>query len=212
VAFAITGFGGQQLKLVPQLFQALSLGGGRPAPIAPAYGSPNPNLVPVSRAAGIALPANLTVAAQPVFAAILNLGVVGQSQPGVPSPPNSTAAVDAQNPSVQDLSLAPSGTQVATVPQGPVSFTLTTAPAYVTSGLDALTGSLPTRPSAPLPGPQQSPSAPPTASAPPRSPGPVSAAQYIAPSSPTLVGRISATVAQLAIAAIYRAPVFSFLA
>lgn len=199
MSFAITGFGGEQLRAQPQAFQALALAGQRPLAPASPYGTPNQQLVPVSQAAH-ALPGNLTVAAAPVFQAILNLGVVGVSRPGITSPPYSTAAVGAKNPGVQDLVLGPvSGPQATPAPAGPVSFSLTATPAYITSGLAALTSS----PASPVhtSGKGDPPSGDPPAPAAP---------QTVPVSDPATVARITATVKQLAVAAVYPAPVFSF--
>ena len=168
-------------------------------PPAPAFGTPNANLVPVTRPA-IAT-TNLTLAAQPTFQAILNLGTVALARPGITAPTNSTSAVSAFNPAVQLQQLGPvGGTPIANVPEGPVSFTLTVAPAVITS---VSTLSAPTTP--PAPTTQPTPTARPTSST------PVTRAT-VPPSNPSVVARISATVRQIAIGAVYPAPVFSFSA
>jgi len=228
LSFAITGFAGEQFRATPQTFQALSLGGAGPVPPAPPYGTPNTQLVPVSRPS--AAPANLTIAAQPAFAAILNLGVVGVGQPGIQPPSNSTAAVNALNPGVQNQILGPvNGTPIAKVASGPVSFTFAGPPAFITTGLTALQKTLEAvKPVSLKPGlspaqtplqtnsttssqPQQAAPPPPVESSAPSLP-PSSTPQYVLPSSPNLIARITSTVAQIAIAAVYPAPIFSFSA
>ena len=201
MAFAITGFGGEQLRAAPQIFQALSVGGSLPAAPAPPYGTPNPALVPVLRSSSIALPANLTVIAAPVFQAILNLGVVGTTRPGIASPANSTAALGATNPGILEEVLGPiAGAPVVAAPQGPVSFTLTASPAASTGGLQTLlsAGRIPSgKPDPPASDPQPA-SAPSTRNLP--------------SSNPALLSKITTTVAQLAVSAVYPASVFSFSA
>lgn len=222
MSFAIAGFAGEQFRSQPQTFQALSLGGSNPVPPAPPYGTPNTQLVPVTRPS--AAPANLTLAAQPAFAAILNLGVVAVRQPGIPTPTNSTSAVDALNPSLQRQVLGPvNGTPIAKVASGPVSFSFAGPPSFITSGLTALQKTLqavkpvslkpPDPPPAnPAPSdPQTTTPQPVVLSSAPSIP-PSSSPQYVLPSSPGLIGRITATVAQIAIAAVYPAPIFSFSA
>lgn len=207
MSFGTTGFGGAQLYPQPQVFQALSLSGVAPvAPVQP-YGTPNPNLVPVRRTGNPAVPANLSLAAQPVFAAILKVSpaIIGLSRPPIGGTPNTTSSIGATNPSVSHAVVGTgSGTSPAEVPEGPVSFALTTIPAYVTSALDALEQSQP--PPAAQPTPQQT-------AAPAQ---PAHAAQQTAPSVPAahaaLVQRISQTVTQLAVSAVYPGPVFSFSA
>ena len=198
MSFAITGFAGEQLRVRPQPFQALSLGGQAPVPPAPAYGTPNANLVPVSRPP--AATANLTLAAEPTFAAILNLGAVALARPGIAAPANSTSGVSALNPGVEHQQLGPvGGTPVASAPQGPVSFTLT-GPSASTPTISEPPPATP----APTPAPAivtSAPSLPPS-----RSP------QYVLPSNPGLVARITATVHQIAVNAVYPAPIFSFSA
>ncbi len=199
MSFAITGFAGEQLRAQPQPFQALSLGGRPPVPPAPAYGTPNANLVPVRRPA--AATTNLTLAAQPTFQAILNLGTVALARPGITAPANSTAAVSAFNPGVQHQQLGPiGGPPIANVPAGPVSFTLTVAPAVITR---VSTLSPPTTP--PTPATQPTPTAHQTSSTP-------ATRATVPPSNPSVVARISATVRQIAVSAVYQAPGFSFSA
>jgi len=154
MATAITGFGAEQLKLTPQTFQALALGGSPPVPPAQPYGTPNQNLVPVQRANPPGVPANLTIAAAPVFHALLQLNqtVIGASSPATGSPPNSTADVDAQNKTVLHQVLGGANiNSTVTTPNGPVSFNLTQAPAYVTSGYSALQQTLALTPTVSVP-------------------------------------------------------------
>lgn len=163
MAFGITGFAALRLEPRPQVFQALSLGSQAPVPPLPPYGTPNQNLVPVAQTGNPAVPIHLSVAAQGAFKAILRIRAA----------PNTTSAVGAHNPTVHPQAQnARSGSR-----QGPVSFSLTQAPAYQTSGQNAL---------------EQS--------------------QYVLPSSHGAVARIVATVNQLAISAVYPAPIFSFSA
>jgi hypothetical protein len=145
VAFGLSGFGAVQTYPAPQVFQALSLANAPPLPPAPPYGNPNPNLVAVARNGNPALPANLTLAAHPAFQAILR--VTGQTvllfaHPPLAPVPNTTSAVSATNPSVSGQLQGPSpvgGSATAgDLPNGPVSFQLTAAPANLTSGADAL--------------------------------------------------------------------------
>lgn len=146
MSFGAIGFGGSRLLPQPQTFQALSLGGVAPVAPAPPFGTPNQDLVPVERGAAGSVPANLTIAAQPVFAAILQVNptVVGVAGAPVGSVPNSTAGVGALNPAVNhEVIDASSGTSPATAAQAPVSFALTAVPAYLTSGVDALPQALP---------------------------------------------------------------------
>jgi hypothetical protein len=143
MAFGISGFGALQLSAAPQIFQALSLGGKPPVPPAPPYGTPNPNLVPVTQTGNPAVPANLTLVAHPTFQAILKVTsqtVLQFGHPPIASPPNTTTGVGATNPAVanQVQGPAPNGNAGGNVTQGTVSFTLTTAPASETSGVDAL--------------------------------------------------------------------------
>jgi hypothetical protein len=144
MTFGTIGFGAVQIQPSPQVFQALSLGGAPPLPPAPPYGNPNPNLVPVTQTGNPAVPANLTLAAHPAFAAILKLtnqSVLAFAHPPLPATTNTTSAVSATNPGVSGLLQGPSPTGIpgqADVPAGPVSFQLTVAPANLTSGSDAL--------------------------------------------------------------------------
>ncbi|HVA33993.1 MAG TPA: hypothetical protein VNG31_07570 [Candidatus Baltobacteraceae bacterium] len=144
MAFGITGFGAGQVSVAPQLFQALSVSGQPPQAPAPPFGTPNPNLVPAARSGSPVVPANLTLAAHPAFTAILQ--VTGQSvlavgHPALPSRPFTTTAIGATNPAItaQSQGPAPAGVPVlGNPPAGPVSFALTTAPASLTSGINAL--------------------------------------------------------------------------
>lgn len=208
MSYGTTGFGGAQLYPQPQVFQALSLSGAAPvAPVQP-YGTPNQNLVPVRRTGNPAVPANLSLAAQPVFAAILkvNPAIVGISKPPIGATPNTTSSIGATNPSITHALVGTgTGTSPAEVPAGPVSFALTTIPAYVTSSLDALEQSEAPPPSQPAAAQQTAALA-----------QPARATQQTAPSAaashPALVQRIVQTVTQLAVSAVYPGPVFSFSA
>ena len=145
MAFGISGFGATQTAVTPQVFQALSLGGKRPVPPAPPYGTPNQNLVPVALSGNPAVPANLTLAAHAAFQAVLRVtsqSVVAVGHPPLPANPNTTTAISATNPSVQQQLQGPTPAGIPVIgnpPQGPVSFSLTVAPASVTSGINALT-------------------------------------------------------------------------
>jgi hypothetical protein len=231
LAFGVTGFAALRLEPQPQVFQALSIGARNPVPPSPPYGTPNQNLVPVSKTGNPSVPANLTLAAQPVFAAILHVNntIVAAGSPSVNGAPNTTSSVGANNPSVNVQVQGP-GTPngQANVAQGPVSFSLTVAPNYVTSGEQVVAQTpqvqVPSAPkaapNAPLPsldhelqkalaanapapqsGPSSAPSLPPSSSP-----------QYVLPSNGASVAKIVATVNQLAVSAVYPAPIFSFAA
>jgi hypothetical protein len=191
VTFNIAGFGATQLVATPQTFQALSVAGAAPQPPAPPYGNPNTQLVPVARTTAPVLPANLTLAAAPAFAALLH--VTGQSLVlGVGHPAatagqsNSTAFVGATDPAITTLTTgeipATLGAQANTAPAGPISFTVTAGvPGAITD-----VGSLP-----PLTDGSQA---------------PVAAVSGAA----SAVAKIVATVKQLAAGAVYPASIFSF--
>ena len=220
MAFGVTGFAALQLQPRPQVFQALSLGSQAPVPPAPPYGTPNQNLVPVAQSPQT-VHLNLTLAAQPVFQAILHVNstIANSSNAGVASAPNSTASVGARNPSVNLQTQTTSNTpSQAAVAAGPVSFSLTVAPKYVTSALDALQQTplvsspppaldheLQKAAAANAPAPQSvlnaAPSIPPS-----------STPQYVLPARSSAVARIVSTVTQLAVYAVYPAPIFSFSA
>jgi len=234
MAFGISGYGAQQIYPAPALFQALSLANAPPQPPNPPYGTPNPNLVDVQRTGNPAVPANLTLAAHSTFDAILKINagqtVVAYGHPPVAPVANTTNAVNATNPAVagQVQGTPPSGIPSQSgLPQGPVSFTLTVAPANFTSGADALQQTLAQLERGQ---PQQSTTAPavnagtsssnavagsasdPASPAAP-SPAPSRGAGTIpAVASPSFVGRIVQTVQALAVAAVYRSPIFSFSA
>ncbi len=223
MSFGISGFGGQQLTASPQVFQSLSLGGARPVPPAPPYGTPNPNLVAVTSTGNPALPANLTLAAHPAFTAILN--VTGQSvlqfgHPSLPAASYTTTSIAATNPRVSGQLQGPPPAGIPTIgtpPDGPVSFSLTAAPASLTSGLDALTQSLANlKPpslapvSATATAAQSVPGTP--APAPTAHSGNASTGSIPAAASPGAVAKIVQTVHAIAVAAVYSAPVFSFKA
>ena len=129
MAFGISGFGAPQTAASPQVFQALSLGGNPPQPPAPPYGTPNENLVPVAPGNGRAFPANLTLAAQPAFDALVRINAqtpLDLAHPGLTSGlPNTTPHIAATNPAItyQLQGPAPAGiSALTTIPQGPVSF------------------------------------------------------------------------------------------
>jgi hypothetical protein len=131
MAFGISGFGAPQVAASPQIFQALSLAGKPPQPPAPPYGTPNENLVPVGPGNPRAFPANLTLAAQPAFDALVRINAsttLDVTHPGVRGGlPNTTPHIAATNPTItfQLQGPAPSGVPVlASIPQGPVSFLL----------------------------------------------------------------------------------------
>jgi len=232
VAFGISGFGAAQTSAAPQIFQALSLGGSPPqAPVQP-YGTPNPNLVPVARTGNPALPGNLTLAAHPVFQAILHVSggssVLAYGHPPLGGTPNTTVGVGATNPSValQLQGQAPAGLPtIGNPPAGPVSFSLTVAPASIASGVNALEQTVAGLQSA-LSAAQQPPTQAAGASqasnaAQVQSPGPVgsggqtangSAGTTPAPAAAGIVAKIVSTVQTLAVAAVYPAPIFSFSA
>lgn len=100
MAFGVTGFAALRLEPQPQAFQALSIGAQGPVPPAPPYGTPNQNLVPVNQPVAPALPANLTLTAQPFFQAILRIN------PAVAGAPNTTSSVGALNLSVTQIGTA----------------------------------------------------------------------------------------------------------
>jgi hypothetical protein len=232
LAFGVTGFAALHLQPQPQVFQALSVGSRPPLPPAPPYGTPNQNLVPVAQSPQT-VHLNLTLAAQPAFAAILHVNstIVGSNNGSVSSTPNSTAAVGARNPAVhiqtQGTSSTPSQVPAAA---GPISFTLTTVPKYVTSAVDALqqTPQLSTPPPAKETAPANTPApaldhelqkaaaenAPAPQSVPSSAPSiPASSTpQYVLPANSGAVARIVSTVSQLAVSAVYPAPIFSFSA
>jgi hypothetical protein len=167
MATAITGFGAEQLRLTPQPFQALSLGGNPPLPPAQPYGTPNQDLVPVQRASNAAVAANLTIAASPVYHQLLRLNqtVLGVTSPGTGAPPNSTAGVEAQNPAVSHQVYGGANVNsTVTTAQGPVSFSFTQAPATNT-GYQVLQQTFALTPVAKDPPP----SAPPSGDPPPAS-------------------------------------------
>jgi hypothetical protein len=200
VAFGVTGFAALRLEPQPQVFQALSIGATGPVPPAPPYGTPNKNLVPVQQTGNPSVPANLSVAAQGAFSAI-------QSIKGAP---NTTSSIGARNPALNLRVQNASGTN------GPVSFGLTTLPKYVTSGVQAVKET----PNAPTPQLDHelqkalAANAPSTQSVPTSAPSypPSSTPQFVLPSNGASVARIVATVNQIAISAVYPAPIFSFAA
>jgi hypothetical protein len=173
LAFGVTGFAALRLEPQPQVFQALSLGARGPVPPAPPYGTPNQNLVPVQKTGDPSVPANLSVAAQGAFSAIL----------AIKGAPNTTSAVGARNPA---LNLKVQSASSAGRNGGPISFSLTQLPKYVTSGAQAVKET----PNAALP----------------------STPQFVRPANGASLSRIVATVNQIAISAVYPAPIFSFLA
>jgi hypothetical protein len=143
VAFGISGFGASQVAAAPQIFQALSVAGGVPQAPAPPYGTPNASLVPVAPG-DRAFPANLTLAAQSTFDAILR--VSRQTPLDLAHPPiggtlpQTTTGLAATNPAItfQLQGPAPSGVPgLADVPQGPVSFQVgsPSGPAYSISAI-----------------------------------------------------------------------------
>ena len=220
MAFGVTGFAALQLRPQPQVFQALSLGSQPPVPPAPPYGTPNQKLVPVAQSPQTAH-LNLTLAAAPVFAAILHVNstIANSSNASVELAPNSTASVGARNPSVNVQTQTTSNTPShAAVASGPVSFSLTTAPKYVTSALAALQQTpqvtaptpaldheLQKAAAANVPAPQAVPSSAPSTP-------PSSTPQYVLPANGGAIARIVSTVTQLAVSAVYPAPIFSFSA
>jgi hypothetical protein len=232
LAFGVTGFAALRLQPQPQVFQALSVGAKPPVPPAQPYGTPNQNLVPVAQSPQT-VHLNLTLAAQPAFAAILHVNstIVGSNNAGVASTANSTAAVGARNPAVNVQTQGTSNTpSQVTVASGPISFSLTTTPNYVTSGVDALqqtpqlSAPPPAKTTAPAntPAPEldhelqkadaaNTPAPQPVPTSAPSIP-PSSSPQYVLPASGGAVARIVATVTQLAVSAVYPAPIFSFSA
>jgi hypothetical protein len=131
MAFGISGFGAPQVAASPQVFQALSLAGKPPQPPAPPYGNPNENLVPVGPGNVRAFPANLTLAAQPAFDALVRINAQAPLDVAHPEVrgglPDTTSQIAATNPTItfQIQGPAPSGVPaLANVPQGPVSFLL----------------------------------------------------------------------------------------
>lgn len=248
MTFGTIGFGAVQIQPSPQVFQALSLGGAPPLPPAPPYGNPNPNLVPVAQTGNPAVPANLTLAAHPAFTAILKLtaqSVLVFGHPPLPASANTTSTVNAFNPGVSGLVQGPSPTGIAgqaDVPDGPVSFQLTVAPANLTSGSDALQQTLaklqqgeeaqaaaaaaaaaiaPSSNTAPSNANNSNTGSPAGGSVPTGAPAPAPAPAPVvhgsttttpAPASPGLVAKIVQSVQSLAIGAIYSGPVFSFSA
>jgi len=238
LSFAVTGFGAQQFTPSPQVFQALSLDRQPPVPPAPPYGTPNADLVPVARTGNPAVPANLTLAAHPTFSAILkvNQSVLATTQFAVSPTPYSTAAVDANSPAVsgQLQGPLPSGVNsVVAAPEGPISFGLTAPPASDTADLTTVQATV----SLLHAGQQQFSQTPQDAQGAPRAPGqdppavastpgtgpaqpaPVGSSAPAAPgtttpapASPSLVAQIVQTVQNIAIAAIYPGPIFSFSA
>lgn len=215
MAFSISGFGAAQTAAAPQVFQALSLAGRPPIPPAPPYGTPNPNLVPVSLTQNPAVPANLTLSAFPAFQAVLR--VTGQSvlalqHPPLAPVPNTTTAIAATNPTItqQDQGQAPPGLQVnPDLPQGPISFQLTAPPASEITGALQTLGTLPIK-LPPLTGHGTPPAGAPAAPTARSDSAP--AARTPAPAAASTVARIVQTVKSLAVAAVYPAPVFSFKA
>lgn len=235
MALGISGFGASQTLASPQLFQALSLGGAKPVPPQPPYGTPNPNLVPVTLTTQPALPANLTLAAHSTFDAILRItgqSPVALSHPPVGSLPNTTTAIGATNPSVTNLTLGqtPAGVPSFTAPGGPVSFTLTLPPANQTVAVSALSQTVASLQAAeraaqqPQSGgatgsstnsnngggasigsPAQGPALPAPAIAAPTD----QSAGVLAAAPAVAVAKISQTVTSLAIATVYPSPIFS---
>jgi hypothetical protein len=188
-----------------------------------------------------AVPVNLTLAAHSSFQAILkvNQSLLAFGHPPIPPTPNTTTAVSATNPAIsnQVQGASPNGLlSPIDFPQGPVSFDFTAAPANLTSGVNAVTQTIaqleqgeqktlaaPTSPN-PFGGQLGTGSAPAGLPAAPSShpddppapdPAPVShgaTGTIPAAASPGLVGKIAQTVRDLAVAAVYSAPVFSFSA
>jgi hypothetical protein len=203
LSFGISGFGAVQLRPLPQVFQALSLGLQPPVAPAPPYGTVNPTaLVPVQRTGNPAVPANLTLAAHGTFAAILkiNAAVVSTGQYPLVSKAFTTTALGATNPTLNALEVAPVPPSIPVVgspPSGPVSFSLTAPPANAGIDADVVTttaGLLSSKPPAP------------------HTSSPTTTAPVTPAASPGAVAQIVATVKSLAIAAVYPAPVFSFSA
>lgn len=156
MSFAISGFGAQQYRAAPQIFQALSLAGAGPLPPAPQFGSPNQTLVSVTQASSNPL-ASLSLQAQPVAQAVAGISVSAQ---GLRSGALSTAFAGARNGNVLAAGGAPGtldGIYGRVPPEGPVAFN-------------------------------------------------------VRASNPAAVAKIVTTIANLAIAAVYPKPVFSFSA
>lgn len=192
MSITISGFGAQQYQATPQIFQALSLGGGTPAPPKQPFGTPNQNLVPIARTAA-APTLNLSLQAAPIAAAIeaLSEGATGQLAPAVASPalaagaPLSTAFAGAKNGNVLISSGPPNtldGVDGGIPPQGIVAFSVSTP---VTDAAALL------------------PNAPQTVSPTQQTPQPAQA---------SAVARIVNTVKHLAVAAVYPQPIFTFSA
>jgi hypothetical protein len=146
VAFGINGFGAVQTNPAPSLFQALSIGNALPLPPNPPYGNPNPNLVNVrlSGNPSPALPANLTLAAQPTQEAILKISsqaVLAFDHPPLPLTQNTTTGISATNPTISRQIQGPSPDGIAPntdLPSGAVSFVVTSSSSSLSSGADAL--------------------------------------------------------------------------
>jgi hypothetical protein len=199
VAFGISGFGASEVAAAPQIFQALSLGGRAPQPPAPPYGTPNANLVPVAAGTPRAFPANLTLAAQASFDALLRIGrqtPLDLSHPALQGAlPNTTASLAATNPAVTFQVQGPAAPGVPglqSAPQGPVSF-LVGAPAATAVTITAIA-----RTAASIEAARQS------------APAFRAAPAYVPAASPRAVTSIVRTASALAVASVYPSPVFSF--
>jgi len=204
VAFGISGFGAERTAASPQVFQALSLAGQVPQPPAPPYGTPNQNLVPVTQPGSPAVPANLTLAANSTFTALLRITsqtALSVIHPPVSGGPNTTTGVEATNPA-QTFQLqgpAPSGVPgEANLPQGPVSFIVTASSDALTSGAAALTRTVEGLQSAA----QQVEHAVATRS--------TTSSSLLPVAAPHAVAKIISTIKSLAVGAVYPSPVFAF--
>lgn len=186
MSFTISGFGAQQYQASPQIFQALSLGGATPAPPQQPFGSPNQSLVPISRTA--AAPAlNLTLQAASVAASIdaINHPVAVANPALAGASPLSTAFAGARNTNVLLASGPPDsldGLYGGVPPQGIVAFNVRPP---VFNGSALLQSQTQTPPHT---------------------------AQTPAPANPSAIAKIVTTVKNLAVAAVYPQPIFSFSA
>ncbi len=227
----ILGFGGERLTAEPQVFQALSLDGAPAIAPAAAFGTANPNLVPVQTPSSNA-PLNLTLKAQFTASAIASIQT-GAPLPSVrkapvdQSPPNSTAFVGAAVPNESQVQVnAAPGAQLQS-PAAAVTFTVT-APAGGQNEATQAAPQAPAQPQAAAPpytlanssaagsGAAAKPvsaaqaSAQSAQSAAP--PAPTAAASVPPAASPSLVQQLASTVQSLLIGKVYAQPVFSFLA
>jgi hypothetical protein len=183
--------------------------------------------------------ATLTAAATP--SSTSNQTLLTQARPQVPATANSTASVEAPNPAVSGQVQGPSSNGIPAridLPLGQIAFQVLEVPSSVTSGVDALNQTIaslqPALKAAQQPaanpnaananangnangtaasGPANGATAPgnPASGAPGGTP-PATQPTTPAPAAPGLVGKIVQTVQNLAVAAVYSSPVFSFSA